>query len=170
MLKESCRNDTRRRTDEVGETAALQQEGHAVKILLVEDDLAHARIIQRALRSVLDLREVIHVTDGQMALDYVHGRGPYADRSAHPEPELIILDLRLPVLDGFEVLHVLKQDPLARHIPIVIFSTSDRSQDINRCYGSGANAFVTKPLDFGDFSRKIVDIYHFWNDTAEMPQ
>jgi two-component system, response regulator len=148
----------------------FQENGPQMTILLVEDDLAHARIIQRALRKVLDLRRLFHMTDGQMALDYVHGRSRYADRSVYPPPELIILDLRLPVRDGFEVLQVLQSDPLARHIPIVIFSTSDRAQDINRCYGSGANAFVTKPPDFSDFSRKVVDIYEFWHDTAETPQ
>ena len=137
-----------------------------VRLLLVEDDFAHARIIQRALG---DLVDIFHVSDGDLALDYVYGRGAYADRSAYPLPELILLDLRMPRVDGFEVLKTLKGDELTRLIPIVILSTSDRPQDVNSCYLFGANAYVAKPLDFNEFSRKVAQIFAFWSLTAETP-
>lgn len=140
-----------------------------MRTLLVEDDFAHAKIIKRALGDVVNAEEIFHVSDGGLALDYIYSRGPFGDRDAYPLPELILLDLRLPGIDGYEVLETLKEDATTRSIPVVVLSTSDRPHDINRCYAAGANAFVTKPLDYAEFSRRVLDICHFWNFTAELP-
>jgi len=140
-----------------------------MKILLVEDDLAHAKMIRRALEKVVAPGDIMHVTDGGEALDYILGNNRFAGRSHREVPQLILLDLRLPRVDGFDVLARIKSDAELRRIPIVVLSTTDRPQDINRCYASGANAFVTKPVDFGEFSRKVVDLCEFWQSTAERP-
>src|SRR3990172_2515753 len=110
-----------------------------MKTLLVEDDFAHAKIIKRARGDLIDPGDIFHVSDGGLALDYIYSRGPYADRTAYPLPELVLLDLRLPGVDGFEVLEALKADELTRPIPVVVLSTSDRPHDVNRCYAAGAN-------------------------------
>lgn len=127
--------------------------------LLVEDDRAYARIIQHALRKTSPGCPVHHVTDGDEALDYVHGRGRFADRSRYPLPRLILLDLRMPRVDGFEVLQELKRDPRTRHITIVVMSTSDLASDKQLCGEYGADMFVTKPVQITELFEKLEAIY-----------
>jgi len=140
-----------------------------MKTLLIEDDFAHAALILRALGNVLDTEDVSHVDDGAEALDLIYHRGKYGDPDAYPRPDLILLDLRLPGMDGMDVLRTLKSDDSTRNIPIVILSTSDRPRDVDECYARGANAFVTKPLAYRDFSNKIAQLGAFWKSIAQVP-
>lgn len=127
--------------------------------LLVEDDRAYARVVQHTLRRTQPGQSFYHVSDGEEALDYVFGRGEYGDRDRFPRPDIILLDLRMPRLDGFEVLRQLKRNPATRAITIVVMSSSDLASDQERCQEYGADQFVTKPSQIGELSQRLAAIY-----------
>jgi CheY-like chemotaxis protein len=127
--------------------------------LLVEDDRAYARIVQHTFHKTLPDRTVHHVSDGEAALDYVLGRGEYVNREQFPLPDIILLDLRMPRLDGFEVLRQLKRNPATRAITIVVMSSSDLASDQERCQEYGADDFVTKPSQIGELSQRLAAIH-----------
>ncbi len=140
-----------------------------ITALLVEDNPAHAKMVAIALKDSKYPTRLHHVTDGDEALDFIYGRGQFNDRLGMPQIDVIFLDLRLGRVDGLEVLCALKADPSTRSIPVVVLTTSDRQEDINRAYSCGANAFVTKPLEFSEFTRKVRGLAEFWAATAEIP-
>jgi len=119
-------------------------------MLLVEDDPGHARLIERNLRRSLIVNDIITLSDGQAAVDYLFGEG-----CKHPMPLLILLDLHLPVLDGFQVLARLKADERTKHIPVICLTTVDDPRDIARCYALGCNVYITKPVDYAHFAEAI---------------
>jgi CheY-like chemotaxis protein len=119
-----------------------------VTILLVEDDPGHARLIEKNLRRSKISNEIVKVGDGQQALDYV-------SRDEHPSPLLVLLDLNLPVLDGYQVLERMKADERTRRIPVVILTTTDDRREVSRCYDLGCSVYVTKPVDYQQFSEAI---------------
>lgn len=122
-----------------------------VTILLVEDDPGHARLIERNLRRSRLPYEIVQVPDGQSALDYLFQREPY-EGSPRPERLLILLDLNLPRLDGFQVLRRLKADTSTLHIPVVVLTTTEDPRDVERCYELGCSMFLTKPVNYGEFT------------------
>lgn len=131
-----------------------------LSVLLVEDDLAHAEITRRNLRDFGDrLRELVHVEDGQEALDYLFGDGTVAPRGL---PDLILLDLRLPRVDGFEVLRRIKQAEQLRRIPVVVLTTSDAEIDVRAAYEGGASSYLVKPVDFEQFVAMMRAFGTFW--------
>lgn len=138
-------------------------------ILIVEDDASHRLLIRKTFENHSVKNRIMEAEDGQQALDYVYGRGQYSDRTAYPYPDLILLDIKMPKVDGFEVLKTLKTDTTTRHIPIIMLTTSSREEEIARGYDYGANAYITKPVDFAAFSEKIKNIKLFWILTAEIP-
>jgi CheY-like chemotaxis protein len=121
-------------------------------ILLVEDDPGHARLVEKNLRRSNVMNEIAVLGDGQQAIDYFFGEGNYARLAV---PHLVVLDLNLPVLDGYEVLKRLKQDRRTRHIPVIILTTADDAREIDRCYDVGCNICITKPVDYEQFSDAI---------------
>jgi len=126
-----------------------------VTILVVEDDPAQARLIERNLHYSNIANEVVKLGDGQKALDYLLGEGEYQDRE-HTNPLLVLLDLHLPVVDGFEVLKQMKSNKKTKHIPVIMVTSSDDARDVSRCYDLGCNVFLTKPLiDYEQFSEAI---------------
>ena len=125
-----------------------------VTILLVEDDPGHARLIEKNLRRSNITNEIITVTDGQEAVDYLFGEGRYMN-AQHPSPMLVLLDLNLPVLDGYQVLRRMKGDERTKHIPVVVLTTTDDAREVARCYEFGCNVYVTKPVDYEQFSEAI---------------
>ena len=125
-----------------------------VTILLVEDDPGHARLIEKNLRRSNITNEIITVSDGQQAIDYLFGEGRYMS-AQHPSPMLVLLDLNLPVLDGYQVLQRMKGDERTRHIPVVILTTTDDAREVARCYELGCNVYVTKPVEYEQFSEAI---------------
>jgi CheY-like chemotaxis protein len=127
--------------------------------LLVEDDRAYARIVQHTFRKTLPEISVHHVSDGEAALDYVFGRGEYENRAQFPLPDIILLDLRMPRLDGFEVLRQLKRNPATRAITVVVMSSSDLPSDMERCHEYGADDFLTKPSLIGELSQRLAVIH-----------
>ena len=132
-----------------------------IRILLVEDNLAHQRITEYALKqSGVAIRlNVVH--DGQQALDYLGRRDAYADDEKYPVPDLILLDLNLPKRDGREVLRLIKTDHDLESIPVVIVSTSDREEDVSYAFKLGAVAYVSKSSGFDKFNEQIAAIHKF---------
>ena len=142
----------------------------SVKVLLVEDDLGHAELIKRNLqRSSRSLR-ISHVADGQAAVDYLRHAGDYAGENDQPAPDLILLDLRLPRLDGLEVLRQIKEDPALARIPVVILTTSHSEPDIAEAYARRANSYLVKPVDFQQFSNLMDQVKHYWTVWNEYPE
>jgi CheY-like chemotaxis protein len=135
--------------------------GQPIIILLVEDDLAHAEIVRRNLKEFRVANEIIHVEDGQAALDYLYGRAPYADPKTHPRPHLILLDLRLPKVDGLEVLQRIKGDANLKGIPTVVLAISNAESDMAKAYENGAGSYLVKPVDFEKFT-KLMDAFGFY--------
>jgi len=125
-----------------------------VIILLVEDDPGHARLIEKNLRRSNITNELITITDGQQAIDYLFGEGRYMS-AQYPSPMLVLLDLNLPVLDGYQVLQRMKGDERTKHIPVVVLTTTDDAREVARCYELGCNVYVTKPVDYEQFSEAI---------------
>ena len=125
-----------------------------VTILLVEDDPGHARLIEKNLRRANLNNDLIVATDGALAVDYVFRQGIYQDRD-DTQALLILLDLNLPVLDGYEVLQRIKSNEQTKKIPIVILTTTDDPREVARCYELGCNVYVTKPVEYTEFSEAI---------------
>jgi CheY-like chemotaxis protein len=126
----------------------------SVTILLVEDDPGHARLIERNLRRAHITNEIITLGDGQQAVDYLFKERTYAG-ATHTLPLLLLLDLNLPQLDGYQVLSRLKADEHTRHIPVVILTTTDEPYEIERCYALGCNVYITKPVEYEQFAEAI---------------
>jgi len=144
-------------------------DGEPVVILLVEDDPAHAEIIIRNLEGFRIANRLIHIDDGQKALDYLYHRNEFADPESAPRPGLILLDLRLPKVDGLEVLETVKADPDLIHIPVVILTTSAAEADMLRAYKNHANSFMVKPVAFDDFVDMMKAIGYYWLVWNENP-
>jgi CheY-like chemotaxis protein len=136
--------------------------GAPLQILLVEDDDDHAEVVVRAFTNHRVANLIHRVCDGVEALDYVFRRGPYADPALSPTPAVVMLDLRLPRIDGLEVLLTIKECPETRHIPVVILTTSDAERDLVAAYRSNANSFLVKPVNFGKFTEMMQALGFYW--------
>ena len=123
-------------------------------ILLVEDDPGHAHLIQKNLRRARLNNPIITLSDGQQVIDYLFGTGPYAETQP-TRPLLILLDLNLPVLDGYQVLERIRSDERTRQIPVIVLTTTDDEAEAQRCYELGANVFLTKPIDYVQFGEAV---------------
>ena len=131
-------------------------------ILLVEDEEAHAQLTKRAIRKAGNANRIDVAYDGEEALDYLFNNGKYADKSKYPYPGLILLDIKLPGIDGIEVLQKIKQDPNLKKIPVIMLTTSEREEDIAKSYDYHANSYLTKPVGFKEFEEKIGQIDFYW--------
>jgi CheY-like chemotaxis protein len=136
--------------------------GEPLTILLVEDNPDHAELVMRSMENFKVANTIIHVEDGEVALDYLYGRGEYADRIRFPKPHLMLLDLRLPKIDGLQVLKEVKSSQTMRALPVVILTTSDAERDMAMAYEYHANSYVTKPVYFNDFSALMKDLGFYW--------
>jgi CheY-like chemotaxis protein len=132
------------------------------RLLLVEDNPAHAELIRRTLGLATAQVEITHITDGEAAIDYLQRHGPRADSEDMPLPELILLDLRLPKQDGFEVLRTIRADPALAHIPVVILSSSSAEHDIWQAYTLHANSYLVKPFSFSEFVALMTSFNAYW--------
>ena len=138
--------------------------GEPVIILLVEDDPAHAEIVRRNFvnfRMANRPVQLVHVADGQEALDYLFSRGKSQNPGHAPRPNLILLDLRLPKVDGLEVLKIVKADADLASIPVIVLTTSSAEADVAKAYESHANSYLVKPMDFSQFN-KLMDVLGFY--------
>ena len=138
-------------------------------VLLVEDEPAHAEIVRRNFADVHPANRLMHVPDGQAALDYLYRRAGYRDPQRSPRPALILLDLRLPRVDGLEVLKTIKADPALGRIPVVVLTTSAAEADMVKAYDSHANSYLVKPVDFSRFIALMDSLGRYWLTWNEIP-
>jgi CheY-like chemotaxis protein len=143
--------------------------GEPLLILLVEDNPDHAELVIRNMRDFKVANRIVHVEDGEAALNYMFGRGAYADRHCYPLPHLMLLDLRLPKVDGLQVLKEIKTDTVLRAVPVVILTTSDAERDMAKAYEYHANSYLTKPVAFTDFSKLLADMGFYWLAWNKLP-
>lgn len=132
------------------------------EILLVEDNPFDAELTIRALKKHNLADKLVWVKDGADALDFVFARGAYSHRDITCTPKLILLDLRLPRLDGIEVLKILKADERAKLIPVIVMTSSREERDMAQSYKLGVNSYFTKPVDFDVFTKAMADLSSFW--------
>jgi CheY-like chemotaxis protein len=138
-------------------------------LLLAEDNAAEAQIVKRALRDLGAPVDLWVVRDGEEALDYLLGRGTFAgDRNRRP-PDLVLLDLNLPKLTGLEVLAQVRGHADLHCLPVVMWTTSKKEDDIRASYAAGANSYIEKPRDYDRFRVVLDTILHYWFDTALLP-
>ena len=135
---------------------------HASEILLVEDNPNDAELTIRALRQANVANPVVHVEDGEEALDYIFATGTYANRKIEDIPSLILLDLKIPKVNGLQVLQKIKSDERTKIIPVVAFTSSQEDPDVRECYRLGVNSYIVKPLEFDAFSKTIKDTGLYW--------
>ena len=138
-------------------------------ILLVEDNPDDELLTLRALKKNNGFNKVVVARDGAEALNYLFGEGAYAGRDTSDVPQLVLLDLKLPKVDGLEVLRRLRADERTRLLPVVILTSSREQQDLLDGYGYGANSYVRKPVDFAQFSRVVEQLELYWLALNESP-
>jgi two-component system response regulator len=138
-------------------------------ILLVEDNPSDIGLAQRALAKSHVANELVVAEDGQEALDYLFGAGVYAGRDVADLPTLVLLDLKLPRVDGLEVLQRIRADERTRRLPVVILTTSQEEQDIAAGYDLGVNSYIRKPVDFNQFAQTIQQVGLYWLVLNEEP-
>lgn len=126
----------------------------SVTILLVEDDPGHARLIEKNLRRGNINNPIVHMENGQKALDYLLCENEF-DGLIHPDFLLVLLDLNIPIVDGYHVLKRMKSDDSLKRIPVVILTTTEDTREVSKCYELGCNVYVTKPVDYDKFSEAI---------------
>jgi two-component system response regulator len=148
------------------------RKGHAMtalkRILLAEDSQRDAELALDALAENHLANEVVHVRDGAEALDYLHRRGQFAGRS-NGQPAVVLLDLKMPRVDGLEVLREMKGDPHLKLIPVVVMTSSREEGDLLRSYELGVNAYVVKPMKFQEFVEAVRQVGSFWAVINEPP-
>ena len=140
-----------------------------VEILLAEDSAADAEMTLRALRRNNLANKVHWVKDGEQALDYLFGRGAYAVRQPGL-PRLVMLDLKMPKVDGIEVLRALKADPVRRAVPVVVMTSSNEERDVVASYQLGVNSYIVKPVQFDAFLETVANIGMYWVLTNRVPR
>jgi len=133
-----------------------------VQILLVEDNPHDVELTLRALKKYNLANKVHVVEDGAEALEFIFGTGTYADRDVNHKPKVILLDLKLPKIDGLEVLSKIKSDERTKVIPVVVLTSSKEERDLKECYSLGVNSYITKPVDFDKFSKVVADMGFYW--------
>lgn len=139
-----------------------ESKGEPRIILLVEDNPAHAELVRRNLQGHPLLNKIFHVANGELALDYLFRRGVYLDPAQSPRPDLILLDLRLPRIDGLEVLKEIKTTYELKKIPVVVLTTSAAEQDVSKAYEQHVNSYLIKPINFENFTRLMNDLGFYW--------
>ena len=139
------------------------------RILLVDDDSNDIDLTFRAIQKLDSHFDIVVCRDGQDALDFLSATGKYKDRDKAELPRLILLDLNLPKVTGYHVLQAIREHPDTKYIPVVILSVSDSQADIAKCYSLGINSYITKPIDYQNFSNTIQELGQYWLDTNIPP-
>jgi CheY-like chemotaxis protein len=141
-----------------------------IEVLLVEDDEDHAELVRRNLMSQAVRCRITHINNGESALDYLYQRGLYADPATSPRPDLILLDLRLPRVDGMTVLSEIKSEPRLQTIPVVILTSSAADPDVSQAYLRHANSYLVKPLDLLSFEGLMKELGLYWFTWNQSPR
>lgn len=140
-----------------------------IEILFIEDNPHEAELAIRSLKKNNLANALKHIDDGAEALDFIFARGIYADREFSPNPKLIILDLKLPKVDGLEILHQIKNHPKTQSIPVAVLTSSQEEKDIIESYKLGVNSYIVKPVNFESFSKAVADLGLYWMILNQSP-
>jgi CheY-like chemotaxis protein len=140
-----------------------------VFVMLVEDNIDHAELIIRTLSEHRVANKIRHFMDGQSALDYLLRQGEFSDPAQSPRPHIILLDLRLPRVDGLEVLKAIKESEELQYIPVIVLTTSEGERDVARAYLNHANSYLVKPVGFDEFNKLMEDLGFYWLEWNTTP-
>jgi two-component system, response regulator len=135
---------------------------NTVEILLIEDNMNDAELTIRALKKKKLANNLVHLKDGAEALDFIFAKGEYADRDIMSTPKVILLDLKMPRIDGIEVLQKIRADERTQKIPVVVLTSSKEDPDVDRCYRLGVNSYIVKPVDFDNFLEAVSQLGLYW--------
>ncbi len=138
----------------------------SLQVLLVEDNEGDVRLIKEAFSESKIDKTFSVARDGEEALNYLYARGKYADRT---KPDIILLDINLPKKNGFEILESIKNDPVLKKIPVIMLSSSSSEEHVTKSYDLNANCYVTKPVDFDEYTQAVKIIEDFWFQMAKLP-
>jgi CheY-like chemotaxis protein len=141
----------------------------SVNILLVEDDPNDVMLIRKAVQKTLSGIPLAVVSNGQEAIDYLKGEGQYGDRALHPFPDIVLLDLKMPLMNGFEVLRWVRQQPRLKRLPVIVLTGSVQDNDARLAYELGANSYVIKPTDFNQLIETMRTLTNFWVGGTKLP-
>ncbi len=141
----------------------------SVCILVVEDNESHRELIEEAIKEANPLNSTLCVEDGREALRYLHRDGEYGNEERYPKPDLILLDLKLPGMDGKNVLREIKSDDRTRVVPVIMLTSSAHDKDVDECYKLGASGYITKPISFTDFVALVRTIPFYWTFVNKLP-
>jgi CheY-like chemotaxis protein len=136
--------------------------GEPILVMLVEDNADHAELVIRTLEDHRIANKVVHFLDGQTALDYLLRRNEYKNHETSPQPHMILLDLRLPRIDGLEVLRLIKEQDNLKNIPVIVLTTSEAEKDVARAYSNHVNSYLVKPVGYEEFSKLMNDLGFYW--------
>jgi two-component system, response regulator len=148
-----------------GEEGAMEH-----NYLIAEDDQDTQVLIRRAFKQADIAAPLFFTGDGQQTIDYLAGHGPYADRTRFPDPALLLLDLKMPFKDGFDVLRWTRAQPRLRKLVVIMFSGSSLDQDVEEAFELGVNSFVMKPVSFSELLQVLLAIHHYWFGCNHFPQ
>jgi two-component system, response regulator len=141
-----------------------------VDILLVEDNPSDAEMTIHALKKNGLTNKLLHVKDGAAALDFIFAEGEYTGRNMVNKPKVILLDLKMPKVNGIEVLQRIRTDEYSKTIPVVVLTSSKEDPDIKTCYDLGVNSYVVKPVEFDEFQKAITELGMYWMIVNQQPQ
>ena len=140
-----------------------------MEILLVEDNKSDAEMAIRALTKNKVSDKIVHLNDGAEALEFIFCTGKYAERDIRQLPKLILLDLKMPKVNGIEVLERLKSDPRTMRVPVVILTSSKENPDLEKCYAKGANSYIVKPVEFVAYVKAVAEMGNYWTSLNQLP-
>lgn len=140
----------------------MQTPDEPIAVLLVEDNVSHAELAIRSLERANVGAKIYHVMDGEAALNFLNHQDIYADPALSPRPHVVLLDLRLPKIDGLEVVRLMKASPNLVSIPVVILTTSKHDEDVARAYANHVNSYLVKPINFEKFQQLMHDLGFYW--------
>ncbi len=135
---------------------------HPIEVLLVEDNPNDAELTLNALRRRHMANHILHVQDGEEALEFLRGDGRYAGRDVNHPPKVVLLDLKMPKMDGLKVLRAMKADPRTQEIPVVMLTSSGEDRDLDEAYRLGVNSYIVKPVEFDTFSEAVAQLGCYW--------
>jgi two-component system response regulator len=141
-----------------------------IEVLLVEDNMSDAEMTIRALKKNNMANQLLHLQDGAEALDFLFAEGTYSGRQIENTPRVVLLDLKMPKVNGLEVLQRIKSDDRTKKIPVVVLTSSKEDPDIQKCYGLGVNGYVVKPVEFDEFYKAISSLGLYWMIVNEPPR
>lgn len=139
-------------------------------ILLIEDNLSDIDLAKRAFEKAGFANDLVVVDNGPEALDYLFGTGKYSGRLYDQKPAVVVMDIKLPGVDGFDILRQIRSNPLTQYQPVVMLTSSNAEQDILKCYELHVNGYIIKPIDFNEFVEVVHCLDHFWLSMNQLPR